>query len=475
MTRLRERLTRSDLIALIVAAAFFMEGLDATIIAPAIPEMAKAFGADAAALSSGISAYLIAVAVFIPVSGWAADRFGVRNVFCVAITVFTLASVMCGFATSLSEFVLWRVVQGVGGAMMSPVGRMEVLSKTPKERFMRAMALVSWPGLSSFIVGPPLGGFITTYVSWQWIFFINVPLGMIAFALVLRFFTNEKRPRRPFDWRGFVLFGGALGALIYGLEILGHHTAQWPIGGAMIIAGATLGMLAVRHALHHPHPIISLGPLRVRTFSTGTLTGGGLFRIVIGSSSFLLPTMFQLAYGFDAFNAGLMMFALATGDLLMKFRASYFVRRFRLRPVLIVNGLLVATGTLALAGITAGTPFWGLFALMFFVGMVRSQQFTCLTAMSFADIPNDRMANATALSNMLMQASFALGVAFSAIVLVVVQHVRGGGPFIGLDFKVVLCVLALMAFASIYFFLRLDPSAGANVSGHASRNAKPAT
>lgn len=475
MTRLRDRLDRSDLIALIVAAAFFMEGLDATIIAPAIPQMAKDFGTDAAALSSGISAYLIAVAVFIPVSGWAADRFGVRTVFCTAIAVFTLASVLCGFASTLTEFILGRVLQGIGGAMMSPVGRMEVLGKTPKDRFMRAMAMVSWPGLSAFMIGPPLGGFITTYFSWHWIFFINVPLGVAAFVLVLRFFGNEKRPGRPFDWLGFSLFGGALGTLISGLEVLGHHTAQWPVGVALVAAGITLGALAIRHALRHPHPLISLAPLKVPTFMIGIVTGGGLVRLVVGSSGFLFPTMFQLAYGFDAFNAGLMMLALAAGDLAMKLRASYLVRRFRLRPVLVVNGVLVGAATLLLAAISAATPFWAAFSLMFIAGMVRSQQFTAMGAMAFADIPNDRMANATALSNMLMQASFALGVAASAILLVASQALRGGGPFIALDFKAVICVLAILAFASVYFFLRLDPYAGSNVSGHIAHDEKPKT
>jgi EmrB/QacA subfamily drug resistance transporter len=445
-----------------------MEGLDATVIAPAVPEIARAFDTSPSAVSGGITAYLIAVAIFIPVSGWAADRFGTRNVFCAAIGIFTIASVLCGVSGNLTQFVLARTLQGIGGAMMSPVGRMEVLRKTPKERFMRAIALVTWPGLSAFIVGPPLGGFITTYISWHWIFFINVPLGLVGSGLVFQFFTNEKTPIRPFDWTGFVSNGAALAILMFGLQLLGNRASDWRIGAIVFLCGLCLGGIAVRHARRHEHPLVSLAPLRKQTFSVGFLSGGALHRLTIGASGFLFPTMFQLGLGKSAFDAGLLMLALAAGDLAMKMRATFLVRRFGLRPVLTINGLLVAISTLAVAGFTADTPFWAMCTILFIAGMSRSQQFTALSAMAFADIPRQEIGNATALSNMIQQVAFGVGVALSAILLVVAHRVgfEYGEAFTLSDFRFVVGLLAGLALVSVPFYLRLHPHAGANVSGH---------
>jgi EmrB/QacA subfamily drug resistance transporter len=459
--------TRTDFIALIVASTFFMEGLDATIIAPAIPEMARSFGTSAAALSAGISAYLIAVAVFIPVSGWAADRCGVRSVYCVAIATFVVASVLCGLSTNLTEFVIARVLQGIGGAMMSPVGRMEVLRKTPKDRFLRAMAMVSWPGLTSFMVGPPLGGFITTYVSWNWIFFINVPLGLIALALVFGFFGNDKTERRPFDWTGFALNGSALGGMMYGLDVLGHGTGDWMMGSAMFILAAILGIFAVRHALRHPHPLISLAPLRVHTFAVGTFSAASLFRMTIGARGFLLPIMFQIGFGFTAFDAGLLLLAFATGDVAMKLRATYFVRTFGVRRLLIGNGLLFVVSIMVLVAFTADTPFWLMSTVMFIGGMFQSQQFTALSATTFSDIASERMANATALANMLQQVGFAVGVALGAIFLVAVHNLAGEtGAFSVADFRWVIGITSAIALISVLFYLPLHPHAASSISGH---------
>jgi len=468
MLRLPASFTRTDTIALIVASAFFMEVLDATVIAPAIPHIASDFGTSPASLSAGISAYLITVAIFIPTSGWLADRFGVRTVFVTALSVFILASVWCGLSSSLPEFVVARILQGIGGAMMSPVGRMEVMRRTPKERFMRAMAMVSWPGLSGFIVGPPLGGFFATYMTWHWIFFINVPIGIVGLTLVLRYFTNERAEPRPFDWAGFLLFGGGLGSLMAGLEIVGHGIADWRLGTGLIALGATLGLAAIRHAVTARHPLLSLAPLKMQTFAVGAFSAGSLFRLTIGASGFLFPTMFQIAFGMNAFDAGLLMLAFAVGDLAMKLRATYFVRRFGLRPVLIVNGLLATAAMAAIILFTAQTPFWVMAVVLVVAGMFRSQQFTALGAMSFADIPPNGISNATALSNMLQQVSFGLGVALSAMLLVASSLATGGdGAVLALfDFRVVVGAFTVLTLLSVLFFLRLPPDAGAAVSGH---------
>jgi len=462
-------LKRIDAVALIVAGSFFMEGLDATVIAPAIPQMANAFGTTSVALSAGISAYLVTVAIVVPASRWAAERFGVRTVFCTAIAIFTVASVLCGLSTNLAMFTAARVLQGIGGALMSPVGRMEVLRKTEKHRLMRAMALISWPGLTSFIIGPPLGGFVTAYISWNWIFFINVPIGIAGFVLVLLLFDNEKSPEHPFDAVGFALNGGALAILMYGLDLIGHQRTDWTTGFAFIVAGLALGALAIRHARRHPHPLLSPAPFRVHTFAVGILRGGVPFRMVVSAGSFLFPMLFQIGLGFNAFLSGLLMAVYATGDLGIKLFVTMIVRRFTFYRVLVVNGVLIALTTLACAAFTPGTPLSVMVVVLVLVGACRSLQFTASSSISYAEIPPEGMANATALFSMFHQVSLGLGVAISAIVLNLSAYARTGGlgePELP-DFRIAIYVMTAIALASVVAFARIDRMAGAVVSGHA--------
>ena len=332
----------SAAIAILVAGAFFMENLDGTVIATALPQMGRSFHVNPVDLNIGMTAYLLMLAVFIPISGWVADRFGARTVFVSAIAVFTASSILCGLSTGFWQFTAARVIQGIGGAMMVPVGRLVVLRTTEKHDLMRAMVYITWPGLVAPVVGPPVGGFITTYASWHWIFFLNVPLGVIAMALAAMWITNLREDQaKPFDWIGFALSATACVSFMYGLELIGRQNTPWRTTGLFLGCGAALGTLAVVHLRRAPAPVIDLSSLKIKTFAV-TLGGGSLFRMAISVSPFLLPMMFQVGFGLDAFRSGLLMLALFAGNLGMKTVTSPVLRRFGFRSVLIANGILTA-------------------------------------------------------------------------------------------------------------------------------------
>ena len=291
---------RPILIALTVAGAFFMENLDGTVIATALPQMARSFGTSPINLSVGMTAYILALAVFIPISGWTADRFGSRSVFGAAIVVFTLTSLLCGASNGVWSFTAARVAQGIGGAMMVPVGRLVVLRSTEKQHLMRAMAYITWPGLAAPVIGPPVGGFITTYANWRWVFWLNLPLGVLALVLVAILFRNESgRQRRPFDAIGFVLSGIALPSLMNGLNLAARPQAQWGVTTAVLVGSLLFAALAVRHFRRTDNPLVDLAALRLPTFSV-TVWAGSLFRIAIGSIPFLVPLLLQVAFGLSA-------------------------------------------------------------------------------------------------------------------------------------------------------------------------------
>jgi EmrB/QacA subfamily drug resistance transporter len=314
--------------ALIVAAAFFMENLDANIIVTALPAMAVDFAVTPADLSIGITAYLLMLAVFIPLSGWISDRLGARNVFCVAVAVFSLASLLCAVSQSLPQFVVARMLQGAAGALMSPVGRLVVLRATDKRDLIRAIATISWPGLIAPVIAPPLGGLIVTYASWHWIFLLNLPLGILGVLLALRSLPNERQAEmRPFDGRGFVLGALALGCLVLGLDLIGPDSSTWAIAFLVLSAGVVFAVLAVRHARRHPHALFDLDLLRIPTFASASLIGGALTRAAIAGTPFLLPLLFQLGFGLNAFDAGMLLLVYMAGNLAIKPATSFILRR----------------------------------------------------------------------------------------------------------------------------------------------------
>jgi MFS family permease len=290
---------QSSVIALLVAGALFMEQLDGTVIATALPQMALTFGVAPVDLNIGISAYLLTVAVFIPASGWVTDRFGARVVFACAIMTFTIASILCAASGSLPAFTAARIFQGIGGAMMVPVGRLIVLRNTEKQDLIRAIAFLTWPALTAPVIGPPLGGFITTYSSWPWIFLLNVPLGIVGLALALILIPNSRGAATgPFDWRGFLVTGFASFGLMYSLESIARNRIDWRITAPLLAASVCAGIYGIRHARRATHPLLDLTPFALPTFAI-TVRGGLLIRTAISAAPFLLPLMFQLAFGLD--------------------------------------------------------------------------------------------------------------------------------------------------------------------------------
>jgi EmrB/QacA subfamily drug resistance transporter len=462
---------KSTSIAILVAGAFFMENLDGTVIATALPQMGRSFHVNPVDLNIGMTAYLLMLAVFIPISGWVADRFGARSVFVSAIAVFTASSILCGLSTGFWQFTAARVIQGIGGAMMVPVGRLVVLRTTEKHNLMRAMVYITWPGLVAPVVGPPVGGFITTYASWHWIFFLNVPLGVLAMALAALWITNLREDRaKPFDWIGFALSSTACVSFMYGLELIGRQNTPWLTTGLFLGCGGGLGTLAVVHLRRAPAPLIDLSSLKIKTFAV-TLGGGSLFRMAISVSPFLLPMMFQVGFGLDAFQSGLLMLALFAGNLGMKTVTSPVLRRYGFRSVLIVNGILAALGILACSALAPQTPRIVIIAVLFANGLFRSMQFTSLSTLAFADVPKSELSSATSFFSMVMQMTMGMGVALGAIALrlaALLDRHRGGIPS-ATEFRVAFALVSLLAFVAVIDCFSLAPEAGAAVTGHGVR------
>lgn len=452
---------QSTLIALLVAVTFFMENLDATVIATALPQMAKTFGVAAVDLNIGMSAYMLAIAAFIPISGWLADRLGSRLVFGGAIVLFTLSSLLCGMSTSLEAFVAARVLQGISGAMMVPVGRLAVMRATEKKDLVRAISLITWPGLVAPVLGPPLGGFIVTHASWPWIFYLNLPLGILAlvatWVLIPR--RNEVN-QRAFDFGGFVLVGVACMAILYGMEMLGQGRAsQWP-GLSLTGAGLVSGALAWMHMRKRNQPLMNVAVIGIRTFSV-SLLGGSLFRIAISTLPFLLPLMFQLGFGLSAFDAGLLVLGVFAGNLAMKPFTSAIMQRWGFRPVLMVNGLIgvVAIAACALLNERMG---WPLILLILFVGgLSRSMQFTAFNTLGFADVPKAQMSDASTMFSMFFQLSMGLGVAIAALLLrgSMFLHSNQGQAHTA-DFQLTFVWVAIIALLALLDNRRLSAQSG---------------
>ena len=459
--------SRSLLIALLVAGAFFMENLDGTVIATALPQMAVSFGARPVDLNIGMSAYLLTLGVFIPISGWISDRFGARLVFTTAVVIFTLASVLCGFANGVGSFVAMRILQGIGGAMMVPVGRLVVLNNTPKDKLISAIATITWPALVAPILGPPLGGFITDHASWRWIFFLNLPLGILAFIFALMLIPATKSTARaPFDWIGFVVSGIGLASLMYGLELIGHPDPVWLEAWAYVIVGFVLLAIAVFHFLRTEHPLIDLSGLKLPTFAI-TISGGSLFRTAIGAVPFLLPLMFQVGFRLSAFHAGMLTLAVFAGNLAMKPATTPILRRFGFKPVLIVNGLLNAVFIAACALFSPDTPLWFIVPVLFIGGMCRSMHFTALNTIAFADIPAGQMTGANTLFSTVFQLTMGMGIAVGAIGIRIGQAISaplGVESTVAIEFRLAFVLLGIIALLAVLDCLPLDRKAGENVS-----------
>jgi EmrB/QacA subfamily drug resistance transporter len=404
-------------VTLIVAVALFMETMDSTIIATSLPAIAADLGEDPIALKLALTSYLLSLAVFIPVSGWMADRFGARTVFRAAIVIFTLGSAACGFAQGLGDFILFRIIQGMGGAMMVPVGRLVILRSVPKAELISALAWLTVPALMGPVIGPPLGGFISTVFDWRWIFWINIPIGLLGIYLATRFvenFREEEVP--PPDVKGFFLSGIGLGGLAFGFTVIGQPLFSAPVVAAMLIAGALALTLYVRHALRVPAPLLDLRLLKIDTFFA-SVAGGFLFRLGIGAAPFLLPLYFQLGFGMTALQSGLLTFATAVGAIAMKTTAAPIIRRIGFKQILVWNAVLTAAFTAASALFTELTPAAVILAVLLVGGFFKSLQFTAINSIAYADIEEKDMSKATSFASVAQQLSMSAGVATGALVL----------------------------------------------------------
>ena len=459
---------RRTYLILLVAGTFFMEMLDGTVIVTALPKMAESFHRTAVDLNVAMTAYLLTLGVFIPVSGWVAERFGPRLVFSAAIVLFTVASLLCGLAPTLPIFIAARILQGIGGAMMVPVGRLIVLRVTPKAGLMRATATIVWPGLIAPVLGPPLGGVLTTYLTWPWIFFLNLPLGVIAFLLALRL-TPPKGPEqhRPLDWLGAVLCGGACVMLAYGLDLMGKDGTPAAEIMAVLAAGLVLAAICVRHLRRHKHPLIDLSVMRFQTYGFN-IVSGSLTRMAIGTAPFLLPLMFQVGMGFDAIRSGTLVLAVFAGNLAMKVATTQILRRFGFRTVLLVDGALAAASLVLCGFLAPDTPILVVVVLLFASGLFRSMQFTGFATIAFAEVPQPMMGGANALNSTVMQLTLGMGVAIGAALLHAGAFLRGaaaGVPTLD-DFRLAFIASGVIALAGALGAARLPHDAGAEVSGH---------
>lgn len=459
-------------VALLVAGAFFMEFLDGTVITTALPSMAITFSTDVTRLNLGISAYLLTLAVLIPVSGWIADRFGARNVFSLALAIFTLSSVLCGLADSLPLFVAMRILQGVGGALMVPVGRLAVLKNTPKEQLITAVATLTWPALVAPILGPPLGGLITTWFSWRWIFFLNLPIGIIAVVLARRLMTVQAEPeKRPFDITGFIFSTLSMVTFVCSME-MASSSLPWYLPTGLLLLSLYGFRLSFRHMARVPFPMISLQALTIPTFRA-MLVGGFLFRAAISAVPFLLPLLFQMGFHLDAFHSGLLVLAVFAGNLLIKPFTTPLLRRFGFKTVLTVNGFLNVSGMLACAFFTPQTPHWLVILILFAGGMFRSLQFTAINTLVYCDVPKTQMSHANALFSTSSQLSMGAGITFSALCLYLADKLSQTAAYLSqvpaVSYRLAFVALALLCLVAMADILLLENKAGSQVAGKKDR------
>lgn len=461
-------------LALIVAAALFMENLDGTIIATALPTIAHEFGVAPLSLNLTITAYLLSLSIFIPISGWAADRFGARRVFSGAIVVFMAGSIACAAANSPETLVLARILQGMGGAMMVPVGRLVILRAVPKGELIKALTWLTIPALLGPVVGPPLGGFIVTFHDWRWIFLINIPVGLIGLYFAHRHIPPIRAEGvAKLDGIGFMLTACGLAALVFTFEAVGR-SALAPLTLVFIALFGAVALLAYAfHARRHPAPLINLTLLKVKTYRTAIL-GGSLFRIGIGALPVLLPLLLQLGFGLSAFASGLITFASAAGALVMKGATQFVLRAFGFRRVLIVNGILSGLIMMGYALFQPGLPHAIIFVALLFGGMLRSLQFTALNALSYADIGDQAMSSASTFSAMMQQLSLSLGAGTAAFTLHMTLTMSGNGTLQAADFQPAYLMVGGLVILSALLFLTLARNAGANVSGNQRGAEKPA-
>lgn len=458
-------MNKERLIPLIVATALFMENMDSTVIATSLPAIAADIGTSPLTLKLAITSYLLSLAVFIPASGWTADRFGARAVFSIAIAVFMVGSIGCALSSSVTHFVIARILQGMGGAMMTPVGRLVLLRSIDKSALVNAMAWVTVPALIGPVVGPPLGGFITTYFSWHWIFLINIPIGLLGIFMALRYIDpiRSEDPER-FDLYGLILAGIGLGGIAFGLSVAGLNLLPWTIVAALIGIGSISMTLYVIHARRTASPVLDFTLLRLPTLRA-SIIGGFLFRLGIGALPFLLPLLMQVGFGLSPFRSGLVTFASAVGAMGMKTLAARIIRTFGFRNIMVINAMVSSVFLAACALFTASTPLLLIMIILVVGGFFRSLQFTAINTVAYAEVEPAQMSRATTLVSVNQQLAISAGVAigaFSVESTMLVHHVSELGAA---DFAPAFIVVAIISAVSTWFFYQMPVDAGHQVSG----------
>jgi EmrB/QacA subfamily drug resistance transporter len=457
------------IVPIIVAVALFMENMDSTVIATSLPAIAVAIGTNPLALKLAVTSYLLALAIFIPASGWVADRYGARKIFRIAIAVFMLGSIGCAVSHTLTQFVLARIVQGMGGAMMTPVGRLILLRSIDKRLLVNAMAIVTMTALLGPISGPPLGGFITTYASWHWIFIINVPIGLAGIALATLYIpdVHAERPGR-FDFAGFILSGLGVGGLAFGLSVMGLGFLPVGVVAAFIGVGAVSSAAYIVHARRTAEPILDLALFKLPTFRA-SIFGGFLFRLGIGALPFLLPLLLQLGFGLTPFQSGLITFTGALGAIFMKAAAASVLRRFGYRTVLVYNSFISSAFLAACALFVPGMPFAAMVAILLSGGFFRSLQFTSINTIAYAELEPWQLSKATAMVSAAQQLSLSTGVAVGALIVEITLQLKHSQTMGAADFPPAFLAVSILSASAGLIFARLRPDAGAELIGRGGR------
>ncbi len=462
--------TGSRLASLAVASALFMEFIDATSLSTALPTLAKAFDADPLHLKLALTSYILALAVFVPVSGWAAEKFGARRVFLVAMTVFLAGSVLNGFATSLEQLVAFRVIQGMGGALMTPVARLIVVGSTPKEKLLTAMGWFTMPALVGPLIGPPLAGFVLSVADWPWIFWLNVPVGILGMAAVMRWVPHIRMPDPGrFDWSGFALSAAAITGVVAVAETAGVGLIPWPLQIALVLVAIACGWGYLRLAAAKARPILDLGLLRYPTFRASIL-GGTFVRLGVGAGPFLMPLLLQVALGWTPLQAGSVTLAGGLGVLGARPFAAVVLKRVGFRAMLATFVVIAAVLTAAPGFFTSATPAALIMLLLFLAGFARASQFISANTIAFAEVPTEKVPAASTLQAVSQQIGLALGISFGGLML---HFARGLGPGDGAltpsSFTLPYLAIGAVTLLAVPVYLALDPRAGANMSGHRRR------
>ena len=457
-----------QLAILAVGSALFMQFIDQTALSTALPTLAAAFKIPPIDLKLVLTSYILVQAVVVPASGWAADRYGARRIFMAAMAVFLLGSVLCGLSRTLGELVLFRILQGAGAAMIMPVGRIIVVGQSSREQLVKAMALLTTPAMVGPIIGPPLTGLILKVASWPWIFYINLPVGILGMIAVWKFVPKTRQPHPGrFDTIGFVLAALAMSTAMGLAETLGFNLIPWTVQVAALVVAVASSALFIRHARSAERPVLDLSLLKVTSFRA-SCTGGTLIRIGIGATPFLMPLLLQIAMGWSPLQAGSLTISMAIGALLSRPLATRMMRLFGFKGILVWTGVLVGLFTMAPGFFRLATPVWVMFGVLALGGFVRATQFTASNALAFAELSQSRVTAASTLQAVILQLSISMGITVGSLALQLVR-LRSGGQLTPNDFTLPFCFVGVLSLLAVPVYARLHRDVGADMAGRSRR------